>query len=144
MTPNQVQLVQSTLPQLVAMKEEVARLFYFRLFQLDPALRTLFKTDLGVQGHKLMAILGTLIAGLSRPEQVAPILRDLGSRHAGYGVQDRDYATVGTALLWTLERGLGDAFTAEMRDAWIATYFLVSRAMMEGGKAAATPMQKAS
>ena len=143
MTPNQVQLVQSTLPQLVAMKEDVARLFYFRLFQLDPALRSLFKSDLGQQGQKLMAMLGTLISGLNRPEQVAPILRDLGRRHVGYGVQDRDYATVGTALLWTLERGLGAAFTTDMRDAWIATYFLVSRTMMEGAKSAA-PLQKAS
>jgi hemoglobin-like flavoprotein len=125
------------------MREDVARLFYFRLFQLDPALRPLFKSDLVQQGQKLMAMLGTLISGLSRPEQVAPVLRDLGRRHAGYGVQDRDYATVGTALLWTLERGLGAAFTAEMRDAWIAAYFLVSRTMIDGGKPA-RQLQKAS
>jgi hemoglobin-like flavoprotein len=143
MTPNQVQLVQSVLPRLVAMKEDVARLFYFRLFQLDPALRPLFKSDLVQQGQKLMAMLGTLISGLSRPEQVAPILRDLGRRHAAYGVQDRDYATVGTALLWTLDRGLGAAFTTEMRDAWIAAYFLVSRTMMDGGKPA-QQLQQAS
>jgi hemoglobin-like flavoprotein len=144
MTPNQVQLVQSALPTLVAMKEDVARLFYFRLFQLDPALRPLFKSDLGQQGQKLVAMLGTLISGLNRPEQVGPILRDLGRRHAGYGVQDRDYATVGTALLWTLERGLGAEFTVEMRDAWISAYFLVSRTMMDGGRTAGQALQKAS
>lgn len=143
MTPNQVQLVQSTLPQLVAMKDDVPRLFYFRLFQLDPALRPLFRGDLGQQGQKLMAMLGALISSLNRPEQVAPILRDLGRRHVGYGVQDRDYATVGTALLWTLERGLGAAFTTDMRDAWIAIYFLVSRTMLEGAKSLAD-LQKAS
>ena len=143
MTPSQIQLVQSTLPQLVAMKEDVARLFYFRLFQLDPALRSLFKSDLGQQGQKVMAMLGTLISGLNRVDQVAPILRDLGRRHVGYGVQDRDYATVGTALLWTLERGLGAAFTTDMRDSWIATYFLVSQTMLEGAKSAVA-LQKAS
>jgi hemoglobin-like flavoprotein len=143
MTPTQVQLVQSTLPKLVTMKEDVARLFYFRLFQLDPALRPLFKSDIGQQGQKLMAALGTLISGLSRPEQVVPILHDLGRRHGAYGVQERDYATVGTALLWTLERGLGVAFTPDMRDAWIAAYFLVSRTMMDGAKAA-VPLPKAS
>ena len=143
MTPHQVQLVQLTLPRLVAIKDDAARLFYFRLFQLDPALRPLFKGDLAEQGRKLMTMLGSLVSGLGRPDRISPMLRDLGRRHAAYGVQERDYATVGTALLWTLERGLGSAFTAEVRDAWIAAYFLVSATMMDGAKAPAM-LKKAS
>jgi hemoglobin-like flavoprotein len=134
MTPSQIQLVQSTLPLIAAEKEQVARLFYARLFQLDPALRAMFKGDLTEQGRKLVSMLGTLIAALNRPEQIVPVLQALGQRHAGYGVQDSHYATVGSALLWTVERCLGAAFTADMRDAWIALYFVVSRTMIAGSR----------
>jgi hemoglobin-like flavoprotein len=143
MTPSQIHLVQTALPFIVAEKEQVARLFYSRLFQLDPALRDLFKDDLTKQGQKVVTMLGTLIAGLNRPEQIVPILSALGQRHAGYGVQDSHYATVGAALLWTLERCLGPTFSADMRDAWIALYFVVSRTMIAGARAGAT-MRKAS
>jgi hemoglobin-like flavoprotein len=143
MTPSQIQLVQSTLPFIVAEKDQVARLFYARLFQLDPALRDMFSGDLTVQGQKMVTMLGTLIAGLNRPEQIVPLLSALGQRHAGYGVRDEHYATVGAALLWTLERCLGPDFTTDMRDAWIALYFVVSRTMIAGARAQAT-MRKAS
>ena len=143
MTPSQIHLVQSTLPFIVSEKAQVARLFYARLFQLDPSLRDMFKDDLSLQGQKVVTMLGTLIDGLNRPEQIVPILSALGQRHAGYGVRDSHYATVGSALLWTLERCLGPDFTAEMRDAWIALYFVVSRTMIAGARAQAT-MRKAS
>ena len=142
MTPTQIQLVQSALPFIAAEKEQVARLFYSRLFQLDPALRDLFKGDMVVQGEKLITMLGTLIAALNRPDQIVPVLQALGQRHAGYGVQDSHYATVGSALLWTLERCLTTNFTPEMRDAWIALFFVVSRTMIAGSRV--EPMRKAS
>lgn len=135
MTPSQIQLVQSTLPTIAAAKDQVARLFYARLFQLDPALRTLFKGDMIVQGEKLVTMLGTLISALNRPDQIVPVLQALGQRHVGYGVKDSHYATVGAALLWTLERMLGERFTPEMRDAWIALFFVASRTMIAGSRA---------
>jgi hemoglobin-like flavoprotein len=142
MTPSQIQLVQSALPFIAAEKEQVARLFYSRLFQLDPVLRDLFKGDMVVQGDKMVSMLATLIAALNRPDQIVPVLQALGQRHAGYGVQDSHYATVGSALLWTLERCLSTNFTAEMRDAWIALFFVVSRTMIAGSRV--EPMRKAS
>jgi hemoglobin-like flavoprotein len=142
MTPSQIQLVQSALPFIAAEKEQVARLFYSRLFQLDPALQALFNGDMIVQGDKMVTLLGTLIAALNRPDQIVPVLQALGQRHAGYGVQDSHYATVGSALLWTLEHCLTTNFTAEMRDAWIALFFVVSRTMIAGSRV--EPMRKAS
>jgi hemoglobin-like flavoprotein len=95
-----------------------------------------------VQGDKMVTLLGTLIAALNRPDQIVPVLQALGQRHAGYGVQDSHYATVGSALLWTLEHCLTTNFTAEMRDAWIALFFVVSRTMIAGSRV--EPMRKAS
>jgi hemoglobin-like flavoprotein len=134
MTPSQIQLVQSSLPVIATDQDHVARMFYARLFQLDPALRTMFKGDMVVQGQKLVTILSTLIFSLNRPDQIVPVLQALGQRHLAYGVQDSHYATVGSALLWTLERALGPKFTPEMREAWIALFFVASRTMIAGSR----------
>ena len=62
------------------------------------------------------------MAAIDRPDSIRGAVEALGRRHAGYNVRDEHYATVGAALLWTLEQGLGDAFTPEVRDAWSAVY----------------------
>ena len=131
MKPEEINLVQSTWAQVVPIKEQAAELFYGRLFALDPSLEPLFKGDMKAQGQKLMAMIGTAVGGLTQPETIVPALRDLGRRHVGYGVQAQHYDTVGAALLWTLETGLGPAFTPETRQAWAQTYDLVAGVMKE-------------
>ncbi|HMM45798.1 MAG TPA: globin family protein [Candidatus Macondimonas sp.] len=131
MKPEEINLVQSTWAQVVPIKEQAAELFYGRLFELDPSLEPLFKGDMKAQGQKLMAMIGTAVGGLTQPETIVPALRDLGRRHVGYGVQAQHYDTVGAALLWTLEKGLGPAFTPETRQAWAETYDLVAGVMKE-------------
>lgn len=131
MKPEEINLVQSTWAQVVPIKEQAAELFYGRLFELDPSLEPLFKGDMKAQGQKRMAMIGTAVGGLTQPETIVPALRDLGRRHVGYGVQAQHYDTVGAALLWTLEKGLGPAFTPETRQAWAETYDLVAGVMKE-------------
>lgn len=117
--------------------EQAAKLFYDRLFALDPALKPLFKGDLVEQGRKLLATLKVAVNGLTKLDKIVPVVRDLGARHAGYGVRDGHYDTVGAALLWILEQGLGDAFTEEVRNAWAATYSLVADVMKDAARMAA-------
>ena len=131
MKPEEINLVRSTWAQVVPIKEQAAELFYGRLFALDPSLEPLFKGDMKAQGQKLMAMIGTAEGGLTQPETILPALRDLGRRHVGYGVQAQHYDTVGAALLWPLEKGLGPAFTPETRQAWAQTYDLVAGVMKE-------------
>jgi hemoglobin-like flavoprotein len=100
-------------------------------------LRPLFHGDLEAQGKKLMASIKLVVTGLEKPETILPAVRGLGQRHKGYGVQNLHYATVGAALLWTLEQGLGDAFSAEVKDAWTAAYSLVASVMQEAAAEAA-------
>jgi hemoglobin-like flavoprotein len=114
---------------------EVATQFYGQLFQIDPGLRALFTGDMSAQGQRLMQMLGAAVALLERPGQLLPVLRQLGSRHAGYGVREAHYASVGTALIMTLEQRLGAAFTAETRAAWLKVYGLVSAEMRAGAEA---------
>lgn len=129
MTPQQKDLVRSTWAQVVPIKEKAAELFYNKLFELDPSVKPMFKDDIKEQGKKLMMSINTVVNALDRLEPMVPILQDMGKRHKGYGVQDHHYATVGAALLWTLETGLGSAFTPEVKEAWTEAYTLIATTM---------------
>ena len=136
MTPQQIALVRTSFAQLVPIADSAASLFYAHLFHRDPSLRALFRGDMAAQGERLMTMIGAAVGLLERPQALLPVLRSLGARHAGYGVEDAHYATVGGALLLTLEQGLADAFTPEVREAWTVMYGIVSRTMMEAAAAA--------
>ena len=139
MTPRQIQVIQETFAQVELISEPAAALFYDRLFTLDPSLRRLFTSDMQQQGHRLMQMIAVAVRGLTDLERLIPAVRVLGQRHAGYGVEPHHYGTVGTALLWTLEQGLGDAFTPEARAAWTTVYGILAGAMLEGASEAASP-----
>jgi hemoglobin-like flavoprotein len=134
----QIELVQSSFEAVKPIAEIAADLFYTRLFELDPPLRAMFRTDRAEQGRKLMHMIGVAVKGLSRPEQILPAVEELGRRHACYGVRDEHYATVGAALLWTLEKGLGEAFTPDVRAAWTAVYTLLTETMQRAAAGATT------
>ena len=129
MTPIQIALVQGSFKKVMPIGDTTAQLFYGRLFALDPALEPLFKTDLKEQGRKLMGMIGLAVTSLNDLSTLVPAVADLGRRHAGYGVKPEHYDTVGAALLWTLERGLEDALTPDVKDAWTAAYGLLAGTM---------------
>jgi nitric oxide dioxygenase len=137
MTSTDVALVQNSFRKLVPIADQAAALFYARLFELDPELRPLFRGNLHEQGRKLMSMIAAAVSALNQPDTILPIVRNLGARHAGYGVKEEHYATVGAALLWTLEKGLGPEFTAAVRQAWTETYALLANTMIEAQREAA-------
>jgi hemoglobin-like flavoprotein len=129
MTPHQATLVQTTWEQVVPIADTAAALFYGKLFELDPALKPLFTSDIKEQGKKLMQMITVAVRGLGNLAALVPAVQELGRRHVGYGVKKEHYATVGAALLWTLEQGLGPAFTPEVREAWATVYGVLSTTM---------------
>ena len=137
MTSAEKLLVQTTFAKVAPIADTAALLFYGRLFEIDPTLRSLFKGDMVEQGRKLMQMIGVAVNGLDRLDQLVPAVQQLGVRHATYGVKDEHYATVATALLWTLEQGLGADFTPEAKDAWTAAYTVLAGTMREAAAAAA-------
>jgi hemoglobin-like flavoprotein len=134
MTGKQKRLVQASFKQVKPIGDVAARLFYSCLFDLDPGLEALFAGDLEEQGRKLMQMIGLAVKGLDSLHELVPTLLALGARHASYGVDERDYITVRRALLWTLERGLGAAFTPEVRESWATVYKLLADTMKAGAK----------
>lgn len=134
MTPEQIELVQSTWDAVKPDADTVAELFYQRLFELDPSLKPLFKGDMKEQGKKLMATLNLAVASLTKLEEILPAVQALGRRHVEYGVPDESYQTVGQAMLDTLAKGLGEAFTDDVKEAWTQTYVTLSTVMIKAGK----------
>lgn len=131
MTPQQIELVQTSWQKVVPIKDKAAELFYGKLFELDPALKPMFKGDMEEQGRKLTAMLNTVVVKLDHLGEILPAVQELGKRHVAYGVQDEHYATVAAALLWTLGAGLGDAFTPPVKEAWTTAYMMLAGAMKE-------------
>jgi len=138
MTQHQIGLVQSSFSLVEPIIESAAVMFYDRLFQIDPSLRPMFRAPQTEQARKLAHVLTVVVKGLNRPEQILPAVEELGRRHSNYGVRPEHYATVGAALLWTLQSGLGEAFTAEVRDAWSSAYLLLSSTMQKAAAEADT------
>lgn len=130
-TDQQKDLVQSTWKDVAPISEKAASLFYGKLFELDPSLRPMFKGDIAEQGRKLMVMLGTAVRGLDDLGELTPAVAALGKRHVGYGVENSHYDTVGAALLWTLEQGLGDKFTDQVREAWTVVYTTLATVMQQ-------------
>ena len=143
MTPQQIELVQTSFAKVVPIAEQAATLFYARLFELAPSVRPLFKGDMPEQGRKLMAMLSTVVNGLTRLDTIVPAAQKLAVRHVAYGAQAAHYPVVGAALIDTLAKGLGDDFTPEVRAAWTEAYTVLSGVMIEAQaaaeKAAQTP-----
>lgn len=136
-TQHQKELVQKTWTSVEPIAETAAGLFYNRLFELDPSLKALFSTDIKEQGRKLMKMITTAVRGLDNLDALIPAVQALGKRHAGYGVKGEHFATVAAALLWTLEKGLGDAWNEEVKAAWVVVYTVLATVMKQAGGMAA-------
>jgi hemoglobin-like flavoprotein len=134
LTKEQVTLVQGSFAAIAPIADDAAVLFYRRLFEINPRLEKMFKGDMAEQRRKLMQMLTAAVKGLNRLEQLVPVVEDLGRRHATYGVEDEHYDTVGVALLWTLEKGLGAAFTPQTKEAWATVYGLLASTMKNAAK----------
>ena len=136
MTPHEIKLVQDSFAKVAPVAEKAAEMFYARLFGLDPSVKRLFKSDMTEQGKRLMAMISVAAKGLDHIEDLVPAVQDLGRRHAGYGVQQDHYATVGVALLGTLEEALGDEFTSEVKEAWSSVYEILATTIIDAAASA--------
>ncbi len=131
MSPQQIALVQKSFAKVKPIADTAARLFYQRLFEIDPSAIPLFRGDMQQQGRRLMQMIEIAVHGLDRLDDIVAAVQALGRRHAGYGVVPAQYASVGAALLWTLGQGLGEDFTPEVEQAWSETYGLLAGVMQD-------------
>jgi hemoglobin-like flavoprotein len=136
MTADQISMVQTSFKKVVPIADTAADLFYDRLFEIAPDVRSMFPDDITDQKKKLIAMLATAVTNLHQVEAILPAVENLGKRHVAYGVTAKHYEPVGAALLWTLEQGLGPDFTPPVKAAWTEAYMTLSGAM-QGAAASA-------
>lgn len=134
MQNEQIALVQQSFGRVRARSDELAAFFYLRLFVIDPTTKPLFPTDLAAQRVKLMAVLAYVVDGLGDLSGILGQVQALGRRHVAYGVSERQYASVGAALLWALEEVMGPRFTPCVRAAWVAAYGVLSVSMIDSAR----------
>jgi hemoglobin-like flavoprotein len=130
MTPDQVKLVQESFAKVAPISDQAAVMFYNRLFEIAPQVKTMFPTDMSEQRRKLMATLAIVVNGLSKLEMILPAASSLATRHVAYGAKAEHYPVVGEALLWTLEKGLGADWTPDVAEAWTTAYSTLSGFMI--------------
>lgn len=130
MNPAQIDLVQKSFGKVAPISEQAAVLFYDRLFEIAPAVGSMFPADMTEQRKKLMMMLAAVVNGLGNLETILPAASALATRHVSYGAKAEHYPVVGAALLWTLEKGLGEAWTPEVASAWTAAYATLSGFMI--------------
>ena len=130
MTPDQVKLVQQSFAKVAPISETAAVLFYDRLFEIAPQVKAMFPADMTEQRRKLMGMLAAVVNGLGDLNSILPAASALAKRHVSYGAKAEHYPVVGAALLWTLEKGLGDGWTPEIAEAWTAAYGTLSGFMI--------------
>jgi hemoglobin-like flavoprotein len=133
MTPTQIKLVQESFSKVEPISKTAAVIFYDRLFEVAPSVKAMFPADMTEQRKKLMAMLAAVVNGLGNLESILPAASALAKRHVSYGAKPEHYPVVGGALLYTLEKGLGDAWTPELADAWTAAYGTLSGYMISEG-----------
>jgi hemoglobin-like flavoprotein len=144
MTPHQVRLVRNSFKKIEPIANQAGKDFYNRLFEVAPELRPLFPDNMEGQHAKLINVLGTVIGNLymislpvttlQEAETFMPQVRALGRTHEGYGVKDSHFDKLGSVLIWTLRRHVGESFTDEVEEAWLAIYDLLTKVMKEGMK----------
>jgi len=137
LTALQIQLVQSSFEQVLPIADAAGELLYGRIFELAPESRALFGDDIRPQAKRLMGAVKAAVNGLDNLDDLVPFLVKLGARHVRYGVQPEHFEIGGEALMWTLEQGLGDAFTSPVREAWAAVWTAIATAMLTGMRQAA-------
>jgi hemoglobin-like flavoprotein len=131
MTPIQIAMVQQSFTKVAPIADVAAGLFYGKLFEIAPEVRAMFKGDMAEQGKKLMGTLAVVVSGLTDLPAILPAASRLAKHHVSYGVEASHYVPVGDALLWTLERGLGDDWSPALADAWTSAYGTLSGYMIE-------------
>jgi len=137
-TERDFELVRNSFDQVVQIAGVAADLFYMRLFEVAPSLRHLFPEDMRDQKRQLLVMIATLVQGLHDLDHLLPQVKALGARHTAYGVRPQHYNAVGEALIWTLERCLGNTFTPDVQEGWTRVYGLLASVMQEGAREVAT------
>jgi hemoglobin-like flavoprotein len=134
MTPEQVALVKQSFDEMWPIRRNLAVIFYNRFFELDPAARRLFPADMERLHLKLMDTIAAIVGALDNRALFDSIISHTALQHARFGVSSPQFAAFGEALIWSLEKQFGSAFTPQLREAWTALYQAIQTKMIHAAR----------
>ncbi|ADG96965.1 Oxidoreductase FAD-binding domain protein [Segniliparus rotundus DSM 44985] len=125
-------VLRATAPAVGAALDEIAPLFYDRLFAAHPELlRDLFNRGNQAQGDQPKALAGSIVAfaGLALAgdeDRYGAVLDRIAHKHASLGVTAELYSVVHEHLFAAIAQVLGEAVTPEVASAWTELYWLMA------------------
>lgn len=136
LTPDQIDAIRNSFSAVRPHADAMADEFYDELFRLDPNTRLMFRSDLADQKKKLMATLSVVVNSIDRLHDIIGIVKSLGMRHAGYGVEPSHFASVGLALIHAIDNTLTEhtleRIDEQGREAWFEAFQVLASVMQEG------------
>lgn len=130
-----VRLVRESFAVVEPRAEEVAQFFYGMLFSIEPSAREMFPANMQVQRSRLLRALVHVVQMVDRPDDLVPFLQQLGRDHRKFGVVSTHYEAVGMALISSVKKFAGDAWTDEVERAWAEAYTIMARSMLDAAAA---------
>ncbi len=131
MDSRQISIVKESFDKIKPNLSKVSRVFYDRLFELNPELRELFKSDMRVQRKKFVKILTLIVENLHDAKIVGAKIKELAWKHVEYSVKPEDYTTFGEALIFAISAALGDDSTKATKEAWKNSYQTLMEIMLK-------------
>jgi hemoglobin-like flavoprotein len=132
-----VERLRSSFVVLAADGTRVTAIFYAKLFERYPGVRTLFATDMKAQEGKLMDSLRAVVEHIEAPEAVRAGLRELGAKHVKYGAKPEHYPIVCEILVEAMAEAAGRGWSPQLASEWTQALDIVSGVMLEGAAAGA-------
>ena len=133
LTPEQVQIVRSTVPVLQAHGNDITTHFYKTLLDEIPDLHNIFNTANQANGFQPRALAGSLYAYASHIDDLgalSPAVEKICQKHASLYVQPEHYKIVGEYLLRAMGDVLGAALTKDILNAWEAAYWQLANILI--------------
>ncbi len=92
--------------------------FYTRLFAQLPFLKTLFKAKPEEHYKTLIDMIGRIIARVNSLDELALEMAGMAQNYINPSFKTEHYRIFNEAFLWTLEKGLGNDWNDEVKNAW--------------------------
>ena len=133
-----VTVLRESFDVVITAAPDLTERFSGELFSRFPHLQPLFgRRSQKAQADMLAQALVAVLEHLEDPRWLTDVLGGLGQKHAGYGVTDEMYGMVGEALLATLAKAAGEAWTPALAGAWTEAYGAIAGLMQAGARQAA-------
>ena len=138
MTPQQIELVKSTVSILREHGVALTTYFYNRMLNNHPELKNTFNMDSQTSGRQPKALATAVLAyaeNIENPSVLAKAIERITTKHVSLNIQPNQYEIVGENLLHSISEVLNVPMESDLIDAWKAAYLQLAAILIDVEKA---------